>query len=270
MKRFYSLTLLAALCAESAHGQFAKEVISYDPGSTPTPGGYTDPSTALGSPERDTVEFPPFPNEVTIFNPAFGTDEIVSVGEGGHLTLTLSNYVLPDASLELGVFSNVGLIYGDFVNEIVGDPAETFGHSSAEVEVSADGIAWVSLGIVNFNLPSQGYSDAAGTVPSNFLQPFTGVLSDFDGLPYNHPTESDVFDLLAGSGGGNWLDISATGLSKIGYIRFSVEEDLDPLTSLNFELDAVTISASAMGARVPEPGAAVLVFLTFMVLIRRK
>jgi hypothetical protein len=269
MKRSFGLMLLVALCANIAHAQFANQVISYDPGSTPA-AGYTDPSTALGSPTRDTVEFPPFPNEVTIFNPAFGTDELFSVGEGGHITLKLSNYVLPGAGAEIGVFSNVGIVYGDFVNEIVGDPAETFGHSSAEVAVSEDGISWTSLGVVNFNLPMQGYSDAAGTVPSNFQQPFAGVLSDFDGLPYDHATDPDVFDLLAGSGGGNWLDISGTGLSQVGYIRFSVADDLNAGTGLNFELDAVSISATAMGGVVPEPGSLTLAAMLIGAVLRRR
>jgi hypothetical protein len=268
MKRYFGLMLLVALSTNIAHAQFASQVISYDPGSTPS-AGYTDPSTALGSPTRDTVEFPPFPNEVTIFNPAFGTDELFSVGEGGHITLKLSNYVLPSAGSEIGVFSNIGIVYGDFVNEIVGDPAETFGHANAEVEVSEDGISWTSLGVVNFNLPTQGYSDTAGTTPSNFQQPFNGVLSDFDGLPYDHATDPDVFDLLAGSGGGNWLDISNTGLPQVGYIRFSVADDLNAGTSLNFELDAVSISASAMGGVVPEPGSLILVGMMSMFAVLR-
>jgi hypothetical protein len=178
--------------------------------------------------------------------------------------------VLPGAGAEIGVFSNVGIVYGDFVNEIVGDPAETFGHSSAEVAVSEDGISWTSLGVVNFNLPMQGYSDAAGTVPSNFQQPFAGVLSDFDGLPYDHATDPDVFDLLAGSGGGNWLDISGTGLSQVGYIRFSVADDLNAGTGLNFELDAVSISATAMGGVVPEPGSLTLAAMLIGAVLRRR
>jgi hypothetical protein len=269
MKRSFGLMLFVALSANVAHAQFANQVISYHSGSTPA-AGYADPSTALGSPTRDTVEFPPFPNEVTIFNPAFGTDELFSVGEGGHITLKLSNYVLPSAGLEIGVFSNAGIVYGDFVNEIVGDPAETFGHSSAEVAVSEDGISWTSLGVVNFNLPTQGYSDAAGSVPSNFQQPFAGVLSDFDGLPYNDAVNPDVFDLLAGSGGGNWLDISGDGLSQVGYIRFTVADDSNASTSLNFELDGVSISASAMGGVVPEPSSIVLIGMTFACLVLRR
>jgi hypothetical protein len=62
-------------------------------------------------------------------------------------------------------------------------------------------------------------------------------------------------ELLAGSGGGTWLDISPTGLAQVGYVRFSVPGTI----SESFELDAVSISATAVGGRVPEPSALVLV-----------
>jgi hypothetical protein len=259
MKRSFGLMLLVAMSAGVAHAQFANQVISYNPGSTPAFGGYTTPATALGSPERVTGEIFSFPSDVTVFNPAFGTDELVSIGEGGHITLKLSNYVLADAlAPEIGVFSNVGILDVDFPNGQVGNPASTFGSASAEVAVSADGIVWASLGLVNFNLPAQGFSDPTGTVPTNYQQPFTGVLSDFDGLPYNDAVNPDVFDLLAGSGGGNWLDISSVVAPQIGYIRFSVADDLNAATSLNFELDGVSISATAMGGVVPEPSSLIL------------
>ena len=63
-----------------------------------------------------------------------------------------------------------------------------------------------------------------------------------------------MLDLLAGSAGGTWLDISSTGLPQVGYIRFSVPENLAADVSL--ELDAVSISRDALGGpTVPEPTA---------------
>jgi hypothetical protein len=266
MKMFSYSCLLIAVSVNTASAQFATQVVSYNPGSIAS-AGYTTPATALGSPERFTGELTPFGDEVTIFNPAFGTDEIVSIGEGGQITLKLSNYVLPDATgPEIGVFTNVGLVYGDFVNEIVGDPAATFDESIADVAVSADGITWVGFGPVNFNLPTQGYSDTAGTVPSNFQLPFTGVVSDFDGLTYNDPVNPDVFDLLSGSGGGTWLDISSLVIDKVGYIRFSVA----PGAGMNFELDAVSISANALGGIVPEPSSLALVGMVLVCSLFRR
>src|SRR6185503_16388780 len=88
----------------------------------------------------------------------------------------------------------------------------------------------------------------------DFQKPFTSNLSSFSGLPYFDATGPDMLELLAGSGGGTWLDISAAGLARVGFIRFSVLNDQNASTNLNFELDAVSIAHAAMGASVvPEP-----------------
>ena len=58
-------------------------------------------------------------------------------------------------------------------------------------------------------------------MPSDFQKPFTGNLSSFNGLRYFDAANPDMLDLLAGSGGGKWLDISGTGLAQVGFIRFS-------------------------------------------------
>ena len=80
-----------------------------------------------------------------------------------------------------------------------------------------------------------------------------------------------MLELLNGSAGGKWLDISATGLKQVGYVRFSVSADLDPLTRFNFELDAVSIArGTEMGApTVPEPATLLLVAMTSIGLAAR-
>ena len=120
-----------------------------------------------------------------------------------------------------------------------------------------NGSSWVGLGDISFDIPTNGYtdltnpfSDTPGNAESNFLEPFGGTLSDFDGLRYS----PDMLDLLAGSGGGTWLDLSGIGIAQVGYVRFSVLDDGDDNTGLNFELDALSISRVAMGTAVPEPG----------------
>jgi len=275
MKHHFLLTTvvlavnLVALAAEAQAIGTALYVDSYAPGST-AQSGYTNPLTAVGSPERFTGENV-FDGVVSPFNPPFLTSELVSIGEGGQITLQLSHFVVPDASgPEIGVFTNAGLVDvdGSSLNPAATAsvaPVATFGDDSAQVEVSEDGISWTSLGIQLFDMPTSGYTDLTnpfsstpGSVDSSFDQPFTGSLSDFAGLDYFDAGATDVLDVLSGSGGGTWLDISATGLSQIAWIRFSVADDGLAGTNLNFELDAVTISADALGGLVPEPTSATL------------
>ena len=285
MKRLVNLSMTLSVLlysigvVEQAVAQYAAAVVSYDAGTTPA-SGYTNPSVALGEPERYTGEGV-FPGIVSPFSPPFLNSEIVSVGEGGHITLKLSHFVMPQAGLEIGVFENAGLEM-DFANFTAMDPISTFGDDHAFVEVSANGINWKSLSptAIYFNRPSNGYTDLSdpfSSVPgsalalADFQQPFDADLSEFAGLPYSDPSGPDVLEVLAGSGGGTWLDISSTGLPRVGYIRFSVADDFTGIGQ-NFELDAVSIAHGAVGSPVPEPATIVNVLVLFAstVLSRRR
>jgi hypothetical protein len=256
--------------AEAASAQYAVEVVSYNAGTTPAM-GYVLPSTALGSPVRFTGEGV-FPSVVSTFSPPFLTSEIVSIGESGQLTLRLSNYALPQsAGPEIGIYSNFGLVDVSYPNGQAGTPAGGFGPpDAAVVEVSENGASWTSLGQFEFDLPTNGYADltdpysaSPGSVASDFQQPFTDSLANFDGLKYTDAAGPDMLELLAGSGGGKWLDISASGLAKVGFIRFSIADDFSAGTRLNFELDAVSIAHVALGGpTAPEPATAVLALIS--------
>jgi hypothetical protein len=257
----------------AAVGQYGAEVVSYDQGSTPAVGflgPYTNPQAALGEPERITGE-PDFPSIVTPIGGPFLPTEIVSVGEGGQITVKFSHLVLPQAGPEIGVFENLFFHY-DFNSGLVDTPFGIEGADSALVEVSRNGVHWESLGNVLFDRPTNGYTDLSdpfasgpGSTLSDFQQPFVAPdLSISAGRAYSHPSNPDVLDLLAGSGGGTWLDISGTGLTHVAYIRFSVPDDLNAGTSLNFELDAVSIAHGAVGSLVPEPGTITLGCLLFV------
>jgi hypothetical protein len=263
---------------QMAEAQYAVQVVSYNQGTTPafdfnSSMPYNLQTAALGSPERFTGEGI-FPGAVTPFSPPFLRDELISIGEGGQLTLRLSNYAIPQAGApEIGIFSNPGLNDTDYPNGLAGTPATTLGTDSALVEVSADGVSWTSLGDTAFDIPTNGYTDLTdpfsvvpGSVTSDFQQPFTGSLNSFSGLKYYNAGGGDILGLLAGSGGGKWLDISGAGLAQVGYIRFSVADD-GTSRKFNFELDAVSVSHAALGAAtVPEPATAFLLAQSLLVL----
>lgn len=244
-------------CATLVHaGPFASSVISYDAGTEPA-AGFTDPTTSLGSAERFTGEGV-FPSGVTPFNPAFGTDELVSVGSGGHLTLGFDRQITNDASHAFGidfiVFSNAGFLDTSWSDAdpnndgtgVVGPDPFIFGAGGeATIQVSQNGTDWITASITTLDLfPTLGYSDyakptpdAPGAAPADFTQAMdpTLGLDDFANLTF-----SEIIDLYSGSGGGIGIDIASTGLDSASYVRFLND------SGSAFEIDAVAV--------VPAPG----------------
>jgi hypothetical protein len=267
VRQLLLMVCVASISTASAMAQYAAQVISYSQGAT-TATNFLTPSAALGEPSRFTND-PLFPSVVSPFSPPFGGDQIVSIGEGGEITMRLSKYAIPQSGglPELGIFGNVGLTDLSYPNGSAGTPATTFNGviESATVEVSADGTSWYSFGNVAMDVPTNGYTDvsspfagAPGSTLTDFQQPFVGSLSSFDGKNFS----PDMLNLLGGSGGGKWLDISNSGLSHVGFVRFSIADDGNASTKLKFELDAVSVSHAALGnAVVPEPSAALLLFI---------
>jgi hypothetical protein len=259
---FAALSLGGAALAGAAPVT-ASEVVSYVPGAARE--DFRNASAALGLPSGDTTF-----GALTPFNPPFSNSQIVIVGAGGELTLRLSSPVAPrpGAAPELGVFVNNGLIdVSPGGTGTAGVPAGTFSPApAARVSVSDDGTRFVPLGagplgLATFENPTNfftdthidNYSAPLGTAAADFSKPFTGTLSSFDGLTYEQ-----MVTLLDGSAGGNWLDLSGTGLSSVQYVRFEVPEG----ANARLVLDAVTA--------VPEPGAALLALAPLAALLRRR
>ncbi|MCH7848581.1 MAG: hypothetical protein IIB53_09495, partial [Planctomycetes bacterium] len=214
---------------------YADEWIAYDPGENAAK-GYTNPDVVLGSPERFTGELAGFPGVVSIFNSPFGTDEIVSIGEGGFLTLAFDEPITNDPAHRFGVdfiiFGNAFFLDADWPNGRIGDPAILAAEGPLRVSVSSDGVDFTSLGDVMEGLfPTQGYLDSGpydvtrGNVPSDFTRPVDPALSleDFAGLTF-----PQVLDLYQGSGGGIPIDIAASGLEAVRCILIVWFDDGDP------------------------------------------
>jgi hypothetical protein len=145
----------------------------------------------------------------------------------------------------------VGLVDTSWPSGVAGQPATPYtAVRQASISVSDDGNSWASLGLITFDLPTNyyseglndpGYATIVGTKVADFSKPFLGTLSDFDGKDWPH-----VLDLLDGSAGGTWLDLSGTGLSQVDYVKFDVE------AGQQMYVDSV------VGVAVPEPGVALI------------
>ncbi len=263
------ITALVAVNAALGQDPWADGVVSYQPGATAAP-GFNEPLTTLGSPERFTGERAGFPGVVSVFNSPFGTDEIVSVGEGGMLTLAFDEPITNDPAHRFGVdiliFGNAFFLDSDWPNGVIGDPAGLAAEGPMRVSVSSDGVDYASLGDVMEGLfPTQGYLDAGpydvipGNVPTDFTRPVDPVLSldDFAGLSF-----PQVLDLYQGSGGGIPIDIDSSGLGAVRFIRLEVFDDGNPNNDISVEIDAIST--------VPEPASILMLMLPLCIIAAKR
>lgn len=255
-------TVVAISAAGSAHATpFATQALDYSPGVGAEPGYTGDSTVVLGSPERYTGELTAFPGDVTMFSSPFGTDEVLSVGAGGWITVGFDAPIVNDPSHPYGVDL---IVFGNtFFNLDFGDPNFPITGISPEpgiVEVSTDGFDWRPLSCAADGLfPTQGYLDSgefgfpAGSVPTDFLKPIdpTLTIGDFVGLTY-----SQALALYDGSGGGTPCDIAESGLASASFARVRVPEG----ATWSTEVDAFV--------RVPEP-ATLALLAPVMLLLRR-
>lgn len=228
---------------------WADRVVSYERGRGFSE-GYTNPTVALGEPTRYTGESFGYPGAVTPFNPAFEPDEIVSVGAGGHLTVSFAEPIRDLHGKDFIIFGNGGFIDSDYPNGRVGG---VFADGPFRVSVSRDGVNFVPLeGLFNdATFPMLGYLDLdgpydpdRGTILSDYTRPINPLLKmeDFFGRTFQ-----EVVALYDGSGGGLALDFSTSGLSEIHFVRIDV-----PDGSSSPEIDAFAV--------IPEPPSALALF----------
>jgi hypothetical protein len=242
----------AAPCAASS--PWASGIVSYTPGTGIDP-AYANPGAALGEPTRFTgVGI--FPGAVTPFNPAWMAGELVSIGPGGSLTVEFPRPVHNDPLNPFGVdfiiFGNAGYMDTSFPSGVAGG---LFGAGGGIIEVSANGTQWhtVQGAIADGAFPTLGFLDLAdpyATSPGSILSDFTRPVDpSFAATGLNF---AQIVSGYAGSGGGSGVDIAATGLSWIQYVRIT-----NPMSaSGNVDIDAFAIVTP-----IPTPGAGALALL---------
>ena len=221
-------------------GGFAAEVIDYQPGvgyatDWATGAGYTDPATALGEPSRVTVD--PDPQwggtfEVNPFSGPYLLSQVVSIGEGGSLTIRLGTPATDDPTHPFGldflIFGHSAFLItnGDYTGGGITDgsllgAAEA---GSTRVEISADGATFYELNPSLAPVADGLFPTDGGGSFSRAADPAL-VPDDFDGLGL-----PGIRALYAGSAGGAGYDLAwaldgegnPAGLDAAQYIRVSV------------------------------------------------
>jgi len=213
MKKISLFVLALASLVINSHAaktNFAARVVSYNPG-VGFADGYTNTSAVLGEPSR----INPFSDAVEPFNPPYGKEQVLSIGEGGSLTVQFDKPVhnVPSKAFKLDfiIFGNSGfIITNDFdpnTYEWIGTPAtdgSLFGANPGVTRVSVrkDGKKWFTLDpllapSLDVLFPPDGSGD--------FRIPVNPELTaaDFAGA-----TVDDIRALYQGSGGGAGYNIA--------------------------------------------------------------
>lgn len=231
---------------------FADEVVEYEVGIGFSP-RFTHAEAVLG----EASQVNPFGEPTDPFNPPYGTNQIVSIGAGGSLTVRFHtpvlNHPLNLQGLDFTIFGNTGFIITnefDFVTfDWIGTPAtdgSLFAQSTGETRVS------VSRDGVDFYLLNPSLSPAVDSFPptdgaGSFHVPVSSELTSAD---FAGATLDDIRTLYGGSGGGASYDISwaqdalgnAVLLPTIEFVRIEV-------LSGKTEVDAISAVARRSSPR---------------------
>ncbi len=224
-KLLFSLALAGwALVSNTLGSPFASTVVSYNPGSG-YDAGYTNTFTVVGQPSTADS----YGDAVDPFDSAWQTNQILSVGAGGWVTVAFDRPLVhyPDGNRDFIIFGNS---FFDVTN--FNDPFDLWATTGAVandsgqtvVSVSRDGVTFYALNpalapAVNYLYPTDGSGD--------FRLPVNPALApaDFAGLML-----ADIRLLYNGSAGGASYDIAwaqdtngnPAGLPDIRYVRVDV------------------------------------------------
>src|SRR5205814_2362426 len=239
--RFASLALAGSLFVSQAlRAQYADAVISYTAGSGAN-ANFINPSAALGAPSR----INPFGETVDPFDPPYGTNQIVSLGAGGSLTLRLDTPIVNDPSHPFGIdfiiFGSAGFIItnGDFSGGGITDGSLFANNPNAGgtlVSVSADGVNFLRLDPSRARGVDGLYpTDASGSplIPVNPVlinadfagEDLAGIRSRYTGSAGGAPF--DLKDAIAGMG-------SPVQLPGVIYVKIDVFQG-------KLEIDALSV-----------------------------
>ena len=190
--RFFALASASILVLPQTFATgFADRVVAYNPG-TGFANGFTNSSSALGAPTTS----------ANPFSPPFRTNQIVSIGAGGALTLHMGNPVVHSPAnpygIDFQIFGNSFFVItnGNYSGGGITD-GSVFGNGAlTKVEASADGVTWYTLNpsqtpMIGALFPTDGAGDPQVPVNPGLTN------SDFAGFGLG-----GIRSLYAGSAGG--------------------------------------------------------------------
>lgn len=286
----------AAVSAAVVTGSFTQGTVQTSLGSTST---YNNPDAALNDWWTSTSNLATAGTKYAIsltngnYNqPLNGSGTILAFGNGGGLTLKFDQTLHPVAGQK-----EFGLFTAQFYNASTG--GYFAGNMEAAVLVSNDGVNFVTLAGTpvaapttytansnKLNAPSSGFNFGTITTASSYGFPgttrenllalpaadytapmpndnaFNGTGTDADRLAlFGDSTPATYAATFGTSGGGNWFDLSATGLTDVNYVRLNGVNN-----NGGVRLDAVYANTAA----VPEPATLGLIAVGTLLGLRRR
>ncbi len=236
---------------------FAVEVVSYVEGvgvgnDWISGEPFNDPNSALGAPALETTGdgwFIPADETVPVVpvSPPFRAFELVTIGNGGQLTLKFSHPVADDDNNPYGIdfiiFGDAYQIIGGGQGWTNGNPeeitvSEAFAADPGIVEVSQDGETWYSFSsgpYADSFAPTAGRQwDDVNDVWTGYLDPTRPVDPDLNVEGKNLAAMIRAYD---GSAGGTGFDIAQVGLEWIQYVRILDDPDSSGTTEIDAAAD---------------------------------
>ena len=256
--------LQSTLFAGESSNNWASKVIEYIPGDNVF-ATYTNANTVIGPASQYTFSEQESTNlsSVTVINPPWQSDQIVSIGNGGKLIIQMgnqvNNYDEPEHpyGVDLLIYGNTLFAYID--DEGLSQTNPWYLSSEEPIEI------WVSNDLTNWFIATNCFADSLMPTqsidlngnPADYLYPPNPDLLTndwFNGM-WSYTNTVAAYD---GSAGGAPVDLSqlktsdgqATNLQYINYVKIE-----NPQTA-----DAAEIDAIAAVATLPEP-----IYLSFII-----